>query len=160
LAKIKLNPGRGRLPELKNLVEKNPDEILRTLSRFRLEPDMAEVERAASRAFSRIDRLLDSGLEPDDETLDRIRGDVQREITGVLRKQAKTAIRDYRHARLDEMGFTKFAWIAVVLGSCPSCIKRHGKVKTMAQWEAMGLPGSPVLYCEDDCRCGLHPVVA
>lgn len=157
MAKRRLNPGRGALPKLENLINKGPDEILRTLSRFNLDPDMREVERAADRAFGRIDRLLDSGLEPDDEVLDRVEADVRREITGVLRRQAKTAIRDYRHGRLEEMGFTKFIWIAVVLGSCPSCIKRHAKVKTMKQWEALGLPGSPALFCEDDCRCGLHP---
>lgn len=159
MAKKIFSPGRGRLPELKNLVEKSPDEILRTLQRFDLHPDMKEVERAANRAFSRVDKLLEQGLTPDAETLDQVRGIVKREVTGVLRKQTKTAIRQYKHAKLTEMGFTKLAWIAVVLGSCPSCIKRHGKVKTLAQWRAVGLPGSAVLYCEDDCRCHLVPSI-
>lgn len=150
-------PGSGKLPELKNLVKKSPDEILRTLDRFDLAPDMREVERAANRAFSRIDKLLEHGLTSDEHTLESIRGTVTREITGVLRKQVKGALRDYKFAKLGEMGFDKLAWIAVVLGSCPSCLKRHGQVKTMAQWVRAGLPGSAVLICEADCRCHLVP---
>lgn len=152
-------PGRGRLPKLHNLVTKGHVDLLRTLGRFNLQPDMNEVERAANRAFDRVDKLLEKGHVPDAATLDYVRGRVTKEITGLLRKQVKTAIRNYKFGKMEEMGFTKFAWIAVVLGSCPSCLQRHGKVKTMPQWEAYGLPGSAVLLCEADCRCHLVPSV-
>lgn len=152
-------PGSGKLPELKNLVDKSPDDLLRTLQRFNLQPDMNEVDRAANRAFDRVDKLLEGGHVPDAATLERVRATITKEITGTIRKQVKGAIRNYKFARMEEMGFTKYAWIAVVLGSCPSCLTRHGKVKTMPQWEQYGLPGSAVLICEADCRCHLVPSV-
>jgi hypothetical protein len=42
--------------------------------------------------------------------------------------------------------------------SCPTCSGRHGRLRTLRQWRAEGLPGP--LVCErDDCACHLVPLL-
>lgn len=150
--------GRGRLPDVQNLVDRTAPELVSILNRFGIDPDLKAIEKRANRAFERLDEILESGLEPDAATWDAIDKGVETAMTQNLRKMVKTAIRKYREARMLEVS-DKLTWLTVG-GSrvCPSCKPRHGKVKTYKQWERMGLPGSPALICREECRCNLIPV--
>jgi hypothetical protein len=61
-------------------------------------------------------------------------------------------------ATFAEIGVTeKYRWIAVLINTCPDCIKRHGKVKTWEQWEEVGLPRTGATVCRQHCKCMLAP---
>lgn len=96
---------------------------------------------------------------PDEATLQAFAASVEKDMTQNLRKMVKTTIRGYKQAKVSETGAKLLVWIATSNGikSCPSCKARNGKVKTKAQWERMGLPGSSALLCGDDCLCHLGP---
>jgi hypothetical protein len=158
MAKKTLNrPGSGRLPSLENLGDKSPSQLVRTLARFGLEPDMREFKRRARRVYEeQLEKAIEEKGEPDASTWAAIDGQLERAMTQTLRRQTKAAITQYRIGRLD--GVAKhFVWIAVGRGSCPSCEDRHGKRKSMREWERYGLPGSGVLACQSECRCSLQP---
>jgi len=150
-------PGRGRLPDFKSLTRKTPEQLVATLKRFGLEPDIKEFERRARRAY---EQQLEAAIEdrgfPDADTWAAIDSQLDRAAVSVLRQQTKRAVHEYRIERLRDVA-DRFVWIAVGTGSCPSCESRHGKSKTMRQWEAAGLPGSSVLICQKECRCSLQP---
>lgn len=151
--------GRGALPALKNLMNKSPEDLVRTLGRFGLEPDMDALAKRANRAFERMDKILDAGLLPDPETWDMVDKSVEREMTGYLRQQVKAAIRNYRTHRAS-LASDKFMWLTVGDEAvCSSCEPRHGEVKTMKQWQQAGVPGSANLKCGDECRCSLQPEI-
>lgn len=150
--------GSGALPSLENLNNKSPEELVRTLNRFGLEPDLAYLQKKATKAFDILEEVLREGGEPDAETWARIDAQIENEMTGFLRQQTKAAIRNYRRGKLAKSGAKRFTWIALCDdATCKSCLKRHGKTKTMAQWQAQGLPGSSLLVCGKECRCDLHP---
>ena len=152
------NPGRGRLPEFKNLKKKTPEELLRTLDRFGLKPNVKEFERRAKRVYEQqLEQAIEGKGFPDKETWKSIDEQLNRAATNTLREQTHEAIRQYRKHRM--RGLAKFfVWIAVMdKGTCVSCDKRHGKRKTIKQWEAYGEPGSAVLVCQNRCRCVLQP---
>ncbi len=149
--------GGGALPKLENLQRKTADELVHTLKRFGLEPDMSALEKRANKAFERLDQILEQGGIPDDATWKAIDKSVEREVTQYLRQQTKAAVRNYRHAKVKGQA-ERFTWITVGDENvCPSCEPLHGKTKTMAQWEARGLPGTPAHFCGPDCRCQLLP---
>lgn len=153
VAKLK---GPGRLPLPKNLINKSPDELLNTLKRFGIEPDLGLIDLNAQRAYGTLARAINEGVEPDDEMWERIEEQHVKEMTQSLRQMTKRAISDYRMAQL--AGNDKLMWLSVGdLDVCPSCDKRHGKVKTFKQWRASGLPGSGALICGSECRCHLIP---
>ncbi len=150
-------PGRGRLPSLENLKDKSPEKLVATLERFGLEPDVRAIERRARQVYeSRLQAAIEEKGEPDRDTWKAIDADNERALVQTLRTQTKQAIHQYRKERL--RGVAKFfVWIAVGDGSCSSCEGRHGKRKTMRQWEQYGEPGSAVLVCRKECRCELLP---
>ena len=52
-----------------------------------------------------------------------------------------------------------FRWHADLSGDvCPDCAARNGQVKTMAEWTALGLPGTGATRCGAYCRCYLEAV--
>lgn len=150
--------GSGALPKLENLVDKGADELIRTLGRFGINPDVKAIEARAHRAFGKLERIIAEGVEPDAATWEAIDKAHVREMEQSLRRMTKQAIRLYRIDRLAETA-EKFMWVAVEGGehSCPSCEPRHGQVKTMKQWNKAGLPGSAALICNEECRCHLIP---
>lgn len=148
--------GPGRLPLPKNLIDKTPDELLRTLNRFGIRPDLEQVSVNAERAYSRLAKAVNEGVEPDEAMWKSLAEQHDREMTQALRQLTKSAIRDYRVEQLANSD--KLMWLTVGGDRvCPSCEKRHGKIKTMKQWMALGLPGSGALICQDECRCHLIP---
>lgn len=146
--------GSGRLPELRNLLQKTPDELMATLARFGIEPDLKAIDRRANKAFQRLEAIIDEGVEPDDATWESIENQHVKEMEGTLRQMSKSAIRLYQHDRLPD---GKNMWITRMTNVCPSCKPRHGVVKTLAQWKLIGLPGSAALICSSECRCVLVP---
>jgi len=146
--------GSGRLPELRNLINKGPDELNRTLARFGLDVDTNALYTRANKAFEKLDAILDQGVIPDEAQWEAVDKQIERETAAYLRQQVKTAIQKYRASKFspdDEM-----TWIGVGVGMCPSCEPRHGRTKSMREWKRLGLPGSSALVCEKECRCGLH----
>lgn len=151
----KKGPGRGRLPALKNLLKKTPEQLLKTLDRFNIDPDMSGLVARSKKQWTNIERMLLEGTVPDAATWEKIHKQTEREMTNNLRKMVKSSIREYRLGQLGESG--KFMWLTSGKNVCPSCEPRHGKVKTMRQWKALGLPGSQGLVCSDECKCQLLP---
>lgn len=150
--------GPGRLPSSQNLVNKTPEQLVQTLSRFALEPDVEALKVAADKAFTRVDALLAEGVMPDAATLDAIRSQIATQVNAQLRQQVKGAIRDYRLAAFKQLGKdVQFTWVAQGAGSCPSCEDRHGDTQSYSDWEDDGLPGSAALICADECNCSLLP---
>lgn len=150
-------PGRGKLPDLSGIKDKSPEALERTLSRFGLEPDLKEFERRAVNVYrQQLEAAIEEKGFPDKDTWTAIDKQLERAAVQTLRQQVKTTVQSYRHERLKTVS-KWFIWIAVGHGSCPSCIRRHGKRKTMRQWEAAGIPGSAVLICQRECRCSLQP---
>lgn len=150
--------GRGALPSEKNLIRKSPEDLVRTLKRFGIDPDVDAIARRAKRAYERLDRVIAEGGEPDAATWEAFDKQLEREVTQGLRQMTKAAIRNYKQARADEAS-PKLMWETVGDANvCGSCEPRHGKVKTLAQWKAQGLPGSASLVCAAECRCELLPV--
>lgn len=149
--------GSGRLPELHNLVNKTPDELVNTLRRFGIEPDIKAIDRRAHSAFRKLEQVIDEGIEPDDAVWESIAKMHEREMAGTLRQMSKGAIRLYQQNRIGREA-NLFMWITRGDENvCPSCEPRHGELKTMAQWKARGLPGSGALICSVECRCQLAP---
>lgn len=50
-----------------------------------------------------------------------------------------------------------FMWHAIGKDTCPSCVKRHGKVRTWQRWNEIGRPGFGTTICTFNCRCTLIP---
>lgn len=148
-------PGRGRLPSPENLINKTPAELIRTLDRFGLAPDLNSLYTRANRAFERLDQIIDERGFPDEATWEAIDKQIERETGQWLRQQVKSAMNTYKLSKLPPKAL--LTWVGVGdENMCPSCESRHGEQRTLAQWKALGLPGSPVLLCSKECRCGLH----
>lgn len=153
--------GRGALPSEKSLIRKTPEELIRTLKRFNLEPDLAAIQKSADRAFEALDSILAKGQEPDAATWKAIEKRVENEVKGALVDMTKAAIRNYRLELARQQGGA-LTWVAVGdEGTCISCDGRHGQVKTYPNWVRSGLPGDAVLLCcsgpRKGCRCRLLP---
>lgn len=149
--------GPGRLPLPKNLIEKTPEDLIRTLSRFGVKPDIAQIDLNAERAYQRLAKAVNEGVEPDEAMWKSLEEQHAREMAQSLRQLTKQTIRDYRVDQLAGKS-QQFMWLTVGdINVCPSCEPRHGKVKSMSQWRAIGLPGSGGLICQAECRCHLIP---
>lgn len=164
MAKLKAPPkaarplqGSGRLPSPENLINKSADEVVRILNRFGIEPDTAGIDARGKRAMARFDRLLEEGVMPDDATMEALKAQNEREFVDNLRKMAKQAIRLYRLARIANAS-PLLMWVTSGRDNvCNSCEPRHGTVRTLKQWQRLGLPGSAALLCSENCNCQLVP---
>lgn len=150
--------GRGALPKQENLVRKTPEDLVRTLRRFGIEPDVEGIRnRVAPSAFARVHEAWRQGVEPDAATLSDVEAAIDRRTTEALRQMTKAAIRNYRDARAAEE--SRYAtWLTVGdTNVCPSCEPRHGQTNTWKAWDRLGRPGSAALVCSRECRCELVP---
>lgn len=50
-----------------------------------------------------------------------------------------------------------YRWVAVLINTCPDCLKRHNKVKSWLEWEKDGLPRTGQTVCKENCKCILIP---
>jgi hypothetical protein len=84
-------------------------------------------------------------------------------IFGELRRAIKATVRGSVNRVRDDAYFSqlgidkKYRWSAVLVKTCPDCLKRHGQVKTWAEWEAKGLPRTGQTVCRENCHCVLIP---
>lgn len=53
----------------------------------------------------------------------------------------------------------KWRWVAVLVNTCPDCLKRHNQAKIWEDWEAEGLPRTGATVCKEWCKCVLVPDV-
>lgn len=150
--------GRGALPNVENLKKLSPERLAGVLKRFNIEPDLKAIEKRANKAWEMLGDVLESGAQPDEALWTKIESRVETEMKQTLVQQVKAAIRLRQMARSQSTGATKFIWVTCQDSLvCDSCDPRHGKVKTMSQWEKQGLPGSGALVCSKSCRCELVP---
>lgn len=108
-----------------------------------------------------IQRVLRKDLEASGKTtvmLQRIRDEVLRYL-GEVRQSKMLAVMPSKSG--------KYKWVAVLdKRTCPECASRHGLVKTLEEWEQVGMPneiwasGGPTceIYNPGSCRCYLVPV--
>lgn len=86
----------------------------------------------------------------------RIFGDFRRQINATANGVVKRASDTGSFSVLEEI--KTYRWVAVGDGNvCPQCVDRHGKEKTMEEWERIGLPATGTTYCKENCRCVLVP---
>jgi len=149
--------GSGALPSPQNLINQTPQDLIRTLNRFGIDPDLQAIDRRARAAYRRLETIIAQGLEPDQATWDSLASQHEREMQQTLRQMVKASIRNYKNARM--AGEAKqFMWVTSGRTNvCPSCEPRHGNIRTMAQWKSLGLPGSGNLICAEECNCQLVP---
>lgn len=150
--------GPGRLPDVQNLRGQSPEQMVKTLKRFGIEPDLKAIDLRAQRAFVSLQEMIADGKMPDEASLAKLGEQYEREMAQSLRTMTKSAIRLYRDKQLDESGHELFMWVTSADDDvCPSCEDRHGDIATMDEWDARGKPGSSVLICKRECRCELVP---
>lgn len=147
----------GALPGAERLSTMTPEDLVRTLNRFGIDPDMATIEKRANAAFERLDSMLERGVSPDKATWENVEKQFESDVTKSLRSMTKAAIRNYREARFqDESEWA--TWVTSGRSNvCPSCAPRHGQTKKWIAWKKLGEPGSPALICGPECNCNLIP---
>lgn len=75
-----------------------------------------------------------------------------------IRQQARRAGTDAEVAVMQAKGYLKYIWVTPNgLSACPDCRNRQSVILTMAEWEAIGRPGSGRTVCEANCYCMLLP---
>lgn len=149
--------GSGALPELANLKTKSPEELIKTLDRFGITPDLRAIDARAIRSFGQLNEMLADGVEPDEHSWAELERRHEQEMGAALRTMTKDAIRLYQqsHAGPED----REAWITRADDDvCPSCEPLHGKILTHAEWVRRGLPGTSAHICKRECRCRLIPV--
>lgn len=150
--------GSGALPSVENLINKSPDQLIQTLGRFGIEPDLASIDRRAQKAFVNLSEMLADGKMPSDAAFERLGKQHEQEMTAALRQMTKQAIRLYKDKLTGSGPDTKEVWITSGGDNvCPDCEPLHGQIKTHAQWVALGLPGTRKHVCGLDCNCQLLP---
>lgn len=173
----------ARRPDLASLTREgilslSVDEALSVMERAGVRIDQQALFDAADAVYARAGYALRDGAEAIDEALvASLEKQVDRALTDVARRQLKSAVRDVRLAalegadptiglrdkeRLAEQAAARaspplYVWIATMVNTCESCLRRHGDVRTMIDWQAQGLPGSAVLVCNGNCNCSLLP---
>jgi len=153
----KPKPGGALLATLKSGDVKT---YLETLREVGLAPDLKAINRLANSVYgAQLEAVIEGKGFADDDTWAAIDQQVERAVTRELRQQTKQALHSYKKEQLRKIA-DRFIWVAILTGSCESCEKRHGKVRTMREWEVTGEPGSAVLKCQRECRCTLLPADA
>lgn len=85
----------------------------------------------------------------------RIFGEFRRSVAasgnGIIRDFSDSA----QWSEDDDKQVAKFMWIAVMVNTCPDCMDRHGRIKSMEEWEEQGLPRAGLTVCRSHCQCNL-----
>lgn len=166
-----VNPDRlpARIPDPEDLLALDREELLRLMEFFGIDLDVVKLEAAADAATSRLIDAIRSGVTLDSAAIARLDTSVQQAFDNALRAEIKTVVRDWRLERLstvvagmaDGEAALPLMWVAIMdSNTCESCEPRHGMERTMVEWQAIGLPGSPALVCANQCRCELLPMPA
>jgi len=148
----------GRVPELGRLGKLTDAELNLLLKRFGIGRDR---DRLLSQEVARASRRLVGADRPDAALVDRVMDDAERAVRAELRISAKAAVRDYRVTAGGWEPETVLRWEARISSTpkpCPSCIDRHGREQTWAEWQAEGEPGNANTLCGEECLCALDAV--
>ena len=87
----------------------------------------------------------------------RIFGTFRTGVRTILKEAVQLASTDGSLQKYGEAKVKRWKWIVVSQNPCPDCIRRHGRVETMAHWRDVGLPGSGFSICQQFCQCRLVP---
>lgn len=149
--------GSGALPALENLKSKSAEELIKTLGRFGIKPDLKAIDQRAIRSFQKLNEMLADGVMPDEHSWAALAKQHENEMAGSLRQMTKRTIQLYQQSKSEPDD--KEAWITRGDDDvCLSCEPLHGQIKTHAEWEKAGLPGTSAHVCGRECRCRLVPV--
>lgn len=81
-------------------------------------------------------------------------------IQQIRRAVMETAMRAHESlARATQQPLPVYSWVTLLDGRvckgdfAVACQRRHGRRATFTDWKSAGLPGSPTLRCNGDCRC-------
>lgn len=128
----------------------------------RLEEIQARVKRELGRGLSEENLAKAMKREP---IVQNLRDSISSMLSGSARTLVNEVHIETRDLAIRKSGRRrgtqpKFTWIAVRdKKTCPDCIERNGKSRTMPHWMKEGLPGSIVLTCSSfgrrACRCQL-----
>jgi hypothetical protein len=81
------------------------------------------------------------------------------EFLNAIKATTDSSIRDFsdsgQWAEDDSYEVKKWMWIAVLINTCPDCLERHGQIKTMEEWESVGIPRAGFTVCRKHCQCDL-----
>lgn len=146
----------GRVPPIEKLSRMTDAELNLLAKRFGVDQDRA---RLLSAEVRRASLRLVGADKPDEALVDQVLARAEAAVRRTLRTRAKDLVRRYELARIATTDEMPMRWVAVLAGStsCPSCEVRHDHVQTFRVWQGEGMPGSPNLICEDECRCVLQP---
>jgi len=140
------------MPRAKVLARRNTKALAATLRRFGVRADVDAITENMVLAA----KQLVAAAAPSDALVARTvaaleaRGhaEVARIVKDYVRREQRMAL------GLVDGSRETAVWIAVVdKNTCDDCLGRHGHEATMAEWEAVGLPGSDNLLCDGRCRC-------
>lgn len=159
----------GRLPSRETLMRRDVPQLQATLRRMGITVNVGAMRAriAASPAVRRLTAALEAtadlprrfraeaiaGLQ--EALAERMATDLQRQ----LRQQALEAVRQLHLRETGARGESLMIWVTVGPDekTCNSCEPRHGEQRTLRTWQRRGMPGSPVLLCNGNCRCRLLP---
>lgn len=109
----------------------------------------ARLRTGASRA--EIQRQLLDDLNNNGRIFSEFRRSVKATARGSINR-----VRDVGY--FSEVGVDKvFRWSAILVKTCPDCLKRHGVTHKWETWEGLGLPRTGATICRENCHCVLIP---
>ena len=142
------------LPPRSVLERRSTKAIAATLRRYGIRADLRTMEDGTVRAMMQLVSAPQPTANLIARTTEALRSKGQTQVA----LQLKDFVRSQSMAALGLTGKAggeqQAVWIAVMdKATCDDCMERHGVSKTMAEWEAEGLPGSENLMCNGNCRC-------
>lgn len=147
-----------RLPTRQDILQMPLKELERVLRTFGVRVDREGIKLAAYEVYDRITKAIESGaLDVDNVTWEYIDNRLENAFRNEVRKQIKAIIRGYRLEAIRNVD-APLRWVAMLIKTCKSCLRRHGQEQLFDDWVAEGLPGSPALICDGNCMCVLVPV--
>lgn len=109
--------------------------------------EFIEFARLQGASDESIKKELIKDLEEGGRLFGEFRNSIKATSNGVIHRMRDSA------QFSEDINVERYSWVAVLVNTCPDCIERHGRVKTMTEWEAEGLPRAGFTVCKEYCRC-------
>jgi len=155
--------GKGRLPLQKNLNKLNSEQLRNVLARFGIKPiDIRnQMLREFAKPAAQIRAIQRQGMVVSDAMMNQLRGQIKRINTSLQRRMVNKSIEQFYQERNkvlypDDLNKRIWVWVAILKGSCPSCLHRHNVVHSWNEWQRLGMPKSDALICDGNCHCHLQ----